>query len=163
MAGHSHFGDLSLSAAEEREERRRAKWGEPSLLEQREREERKLWVRAYIEYTALNGPDDLYADALKYLAELDKPQASNSVFAPWGGDEGWCLRSRIFLRISAPRFDCVNLVSFQVAAFLPWFPISPVSEAGSASRYIRRVGDSVSAQPQINPIEHLSGPAEQSA
>ena len=84
VAGHTHFGGGALSAAEEREERRRAKWGEPSLLEEHEREERKVWVRAYIEYTALHGPDDLYADALKYLAELDKPAALNGVFSPFG-------------------------------------------------------------------------------
>lgn len=39
---------------------------------ERAREERKQWVRAYIEYAALHGPDDLYLDAIKYLAELDQ-------------------------------------------------------------------------------------------
>jgi hypothetical protein len=72
-AGGTHFGG-DLSPTDQREERRRAKFGEPSLLEQRDREERKLWVRAYIEYTAQNGPEDLYADALKYLAGLDKAE-----------------------------------------------------------------------------------------
>jgi len=75
VAGHTHFGGGSLSAAEEREERRRARTGEPSLVEQKAREEQKLWVRAYIEYTALHGPDDLYADALKYLSELENAEA----------------------------------------------------------------------------------------
>jgi hypothetical protein len=75
VAGHTHFGG-DLSPADQREEQQRAKFGEPSLLEQRDREERKLWVRAYVEYTAFHGPDDLYADALKYLAELDKAQAA---------------------------------------------------------------------------------------
>ena len=84
VAGHTHVGGGALSATEEREERSRAKWGEPSLMEEREREERKLWVRTYIEYTCDARPDDLYADALKYLAELDKPDAPNGVFTPFG-------------------------------------------------------------------------------
>lgn len=74
VAGHTHFGGGSLSAAEEREERQRAKTGEPSLVKQKAQEEQKLWVRAYIEYTALHGPDDLYADALKYLSELENAE-----------------------------------------------------------------------------------------
>ena len=80
VAGHTHFGGGALSATEWREERNRAKWGAPSLMEEREREERKLWVRTYIEYTCDAQPDDLYADALKYLAELDKPASPNGVF-----------------------------------------------------------------------------------
>ena len=32
-------------------------------------------MRAYIEYTALHGPDDPYADPLKYLVDLDKQHA----------------------------------------------------------------------------------------
>jgi hypothetical protein len=34
-------------------------------------EARKQYVRQYIEYTALYGPDDLYLDAIAYLKELE--------------------------------------------------------------------------------------------
>ena len=49
VAGPLHFGGDTLSAADKPEEQRRAKWGEPSLQERHDREERKLSVRTYIE------------------------------------------------------------------------------------------------------------------
>jgi len=73
IAGHTHCGgDLTFSAADEREEHRRTQWREVSLRDERARDEREQWVRVYIEYTALHGPDNLYLDAIKYLAELDQ-------------------------------------------------------------------------------------------
>ena len=77
VAGHTHFGG-DLSPAEEREEQRRQRWGDPSLREQRDREERILWVRAYVEYTAFYGPDDLYMDAVKYLKELEEAERASA-------------------------------------------------------------------------------------
>jgi hypothetical protein len=77
VAGGTHFGEFGRhwSLADEREEQQRAKFrlrGEPSLREQYEREDRKLWVRAYLYYTYIYGPEELYLDALQYLAELDQ-------------------------------------------------------------------------------------------
>jgi hypothetical protein len=57
--------------ADDAEERRRQNWGEPSLQSSRDLEARKQYVRLYIEYTALHGPDDLYLDAIGYLKELE--------------------------------------------------------------------------------------------
>jgi hypothetical protein len=83
VAGGSHFaGDVSRKDLAEEERRKR--WGESSWLEERELEERKLWVQAYVWQTGFSGPDDLYADAVKYLAELErqKPRSFRPQFAP---------------------------------------------------------------------------------
>jgi hypothetical protein len=64
----THFGELKgweLRGDVERE--RRGQW---TLAEQREHEERLLWVQAYIEYTFFHGPDEQYTAALRYLEEL---------------------------------------------------------------------------------------------
>jgi hypothetical protein len=72
FAEHSHRDiDMGWTREDEREEERREKWGEVSLRTEREDELRKLWVKAYIEYTASYGPQDQYIDAVRYLEELE--------------------------------------------------------------------------------------------
>jgi len=71
VAAHSHF-DYPWTRMDEREEQKRRKRGDPSLRARRERESRKLFVLAYIEYTAFHGPDKQYEDALRYLKELER-------------------------------------------------------------------------------------------
>jgi hypothetical protein len=71
----SSHRDVPLTSADEREERRRAKLGLPSLRAERERKELMLWVSAYLEYTLLHGLDRQYDDALSYYRELEQAAA----------------------------------------------------------------------------------------
>jgi hypothetical protein len=81
-----HFDIDVSSIVDRREEERRAKYGEPSLGEQRDSEERKRWVQAYIDYTALRGPAELHADAVRYLEELNWPTDSSGRYLLKGSD-----------------------------------------------------------------------------
>ena len=74
VAESSHY-DPPFSPADEREERRRAKVGLPSLRAERERQERMMWVAAYLDYTGAHGLDRLYEDALAYYRELEQAAA----------------------------------------------------------------------------------------
>jgi len=74
----SHVGEAPTTKADDAEERRRQQGGEPSLQSGRDLEARKQYVRLYIEYTALHGPDDLYLDAIAYLKELEAEGAPKS-------------------------------------------------------------------------------------
>ncbi|MDX6655204.1 MAG: hypothetical protein QOH18_2874, partial [Solirubrobacterales bacterium] len=85
VAGGTHFGgDIHFTAPQEREERRRTKWREPVLLQDLTDAERRQWVRAYIEYTSLNGPDALLIDAIEYLKELEQPAKPAQSPYLWG-------------------------------------------------------------------------------
>jgi hypothetical protein len=70
----THFGGKGLKPWEEREDEKRRQRGELPLAVQRTREERILWVRAYIAYTGQNGPYDQYVAAQAYLEELLRPR-----------------------------------------------------------------------------------------
>jgi Domain of unknown function (DUF4157) len=70
VAEHVHWTGIELTAAEKRDDEERRKWGYPTLAEQRAYDERELWVLAYIEYTAVHGPDNQYSAALGYLDKI---------------------------------------------------------------------------------------------
>jgi hypothetical protein len=71
VAGRQHF-DPELTHADRREEERRRKWGLRPLREELQTAERILWVHAYIDYTFWADLDKLWADAIKYLTELEE-------------------------------------------------------------------------------------------
>ena len=71
VAESSHH-DVSLTPADEREERRRTKLGLPPLRAERERAERLLWVAAYIDYTSSAGLKKQYDEAVRYYTELEQ-------------------------------------------------------------------------------------------
>ena len=77
IAANIHFPD-DLSLADAAEEKQRKTFCQPSLRQERERERRKLWVQAYIDYTAWNGPAKLYTDAQSYLSELEQQRPPSS-------------------------------------------------------------------------------------
>ena len=71
VAGRQHF-DPELTPADRREEDRRRKWGLRPLREELQTAEQILWVHAYIDYTFWADLDKLWADAVKYLHELEE-------------------------------------------------------------------------------------------
>jgi hypothetical protein len=70
--------DITLTPAEEREERRRAKFGMTKVIDERERQEQLAWVAAYIDHTAHHGPKKLYDEAIAYYKELEKRPLPNA-------------------------------------------------------------------------------------
>jgi len=70
VAEHTHWGGIERTPKEKHEDEERRKWNQPTLAEQRAYDERELWVLAYIEYTAMHGPDDQYSAALRYLEKI---------------------------------------------------------------------------------------------
>ena len=70
VAEGTHWGGNELTPWEKRQDEQRRNFGLPTLAEQRAYDERETWVLAYIEYTAFHGPDDQYADAVRYLDEI---------------------------------------------------------------------------------------------
>lgn len=70
VAEGTHWGGIELTAAEKHDDEDRRKWGYPTLAEQRAYDARELWVLAYIEHTAMYGPDDQYSAALRYLDKI---------------------------------------------------------------------------------------------
>jgi hypothetical protein len=94
---HSHL-DIQLTPAEEREERSRARVGLASVRDERERQEQLMWVAAYLDYTLIHGPQNLYDDAVAYHRELERrplpskfpPPSSAARFDLAGaGPRGW--------------------------------------------------------------------------
>jgi hypothetical protein len=66
----THWGGKDLKSWEKWQDEQRRNFGQPTLEEQRAYDARETWVLAYIEYTAFHGPDDQYADAVRYLQEI---------------------------------------------------------------------------------------------
>jgi hypothetical protein len=75
IAEATHWGG-DLTPGEKAEDLRGQRHGRGSLAKERVRQERREWVMAYVEYTAMHGPDDQYADALRYLRELEQRDAA---------------------------------------------------------------------------------------
>ena len=68
----TNWAGKDLTSGERKQDEERRKFGFWTLEEQRAYDERELWVLAYIEYTSFYGPDDQYADAKRYLEEIQR-------------------------------------------------------------------------------------------